>query len=93
MVSKGVILALYLRVSARFRSLCFLDIDKVIRAEMGRCKPETIIIQAGVNDIGPHRSEKLVTEYRCLIQRLRGFRKPVIVTDILPRIRASGEWH
>ena len=36
-----------------------VDIDKVIRAEMGRCKPEAIIVQVGVNDIGPRRSEKL----------------------------------
>ena len=39
-----------------------VDIDKVIRAEMGRCRPEAIIVQVGVNDIGPRRSEKLVTE-------------------------------
>ena len=68
-------------------------IDKVIRAEMGRCKAEAIIVQVGVNDIGPRRTEKLVTEYRCLLQRLREFRMPVIATGILPRIRASGEWY
>ena len=69
-----------------------VDIDEVIRAEMGRYKPEAIIVQVGVNDIGPRRSEKLVAEYRCLLQRLSEFRKPIIVTGILPRLRASSEW-
>ena len=68
------------------------DLDKFNRAEMGNCKPEAIDVPIGVNDMGPHRSEKLVAEHKCLLQSLSESRKSVLATGILPRLKVSSEW-
>ena len=68
------------------------DIDRVIEAELERCSPKRVIVQVGVNNVGPRTSVKIVSDYRSLLQRLKDSRKPVYVTGILPRLRASSEW-
>ena len=44
--------------------------------------------------MGPRKSEKILSDYRSLLQRLQNSRKPVIVTGILPRLSGVGnEWY
>lgn len=69
------------------------QLGPVIEEELTRCDPETIIVQVGVNDIGPRRSVQLLSDYGALLRQLQEARKPVIVTGILPRLSASNEWH
>lgn len=69
------------------------DVDSVIRTELERTNPEKVIVQVGVNNVGPRASVRIVSEYRSLLQRLSGARKPVFVTGILPRLWASSEWY
>ena len=70
------------------------DIDRVVETELRRCTPEVIIVQVGVNNVGPRKSEKILSDYRSLLQRLQNSRKPVIVTGILPRLSGVGnEWY
>ena len=64
-----------------------------IQEELGKCEPEAVIVQVGVNDVGQRRSVKLVNDYTALLLKLKEARKPVIVTGILPRATASREWH
>ena len=68
------------------------DIDSVIEAELERCSPKRVIVQVGVNNVGPRASVKIVSEYRSLLHRLKDARKPVYVTGILPKLCASSEW-
>ena len=67
------------------------DLLPVVEAELGSCSPDVVVVQVGVNDIGPRRSVALMAEYRSLLQRLASVRKPVLVTGILPRA-AGEEW-
>ena len=68
------------------------DVDLVVKAELESCSPKRVIVQVGVNNVGPRASVKIVSDYRSLLQRLKDARKPVYVTGILPRLRASSEW-
>lgn len=68
------------------------DVDSVIKTELERCSPKRVIVQVGVNNVGPRASVKIVNDYHSLLQRLKDARKPVYVTGILPRLRASSEW-
>ena len=65
------------------------DIDRIIESELERHKPSSIIVQVGVNNIGPQESSKLVSEYHGLLKKLSEARKPAIVIGILPRRWAS----
>ena len=69
------------------------DIDRIIESELERHKPSSVIVQVGVNNIGPRESSKLVSEYHGLLKKLSEARKSAIVTSILPRHWASSEWH
>ena len=69
------------------------DIDTCFEEELTRCDPEYIIVQVGVNNVGPRRSVQLINDYSALLRRLKEARKPVIITGILPRAAASREWY
>ena len=69
------------------------DMDAILQEELERYDPEVIILQVGVNNVGPRRSVQLMKDYSALLQRLKEARKPVIVTGILPRATASREWY
>lgn len=69
------------------------DVDTAVRIELERSNPERVIVHVGVNNIGPRASVRIVGQYRSLLQRLREARKPVYVTGVLPRLRASNEWY
>ena len=69
------------------------EIGPAIQEELAMCDPEIIIVQVGVNEIGPRRSVKVLKDYTELLLRLKEARKPVIVTGILPRAAAKGEWY
>ena len=69
------------------------DIDLAVGTELSRCSPSRVVVQVGVNNIGPRASVRIEKEYRSLLQRLSEARKPVYITGVLPRIWASSEWH
>lgn len=69
------------------------DVDSAVGTELSRYSPNRVVVQVGVNNIGPRASVKLVKDYHSLLQRLSEARKPVYVTGVLPRLRASSEWH
>ena len=69
------------------------DINSAVGTELSRYSPNRVVVQVGVNNIGPRASVKLVSDYHSLLQRLSEARKPVYVTGVLPRLRASSEWH
>ena len=69
------------------------ELGPIIQEELAKCDPEVVIVQVGVNDVGPRRSTQLVSDYTALQLRLKEARTPVIITGILPRLTASGEWH
>ena len=54
------------------------DIDRIIESELERHKPSSIIVQVGVNNIGPRESSKLVSEYHGLLKKLNEDGKPAI---------------
>ena len=68
------------------------DLAPIIQDELRVCAPEAIIVQVGVNDVGPRRSVQLVKDFQNLLQTLKEARKPVIITGILPRAGGSSEW-
>ena len=68
-------------------------IDATIQEELTRYDPEMIIVQVGVNNVGPRRSVELMKDYSALLHRLKEARKPAVVTGILPRAVASREWY
>ena len=68
-------------------------IDATIQEEFTRYDPEMIIVQVGVNNVGPRRSVELMKNYSALLHRLKEARKPAVVTGILPRAVASREWY
>ena len=69
------------------------EMGPVIKEQLDKIEPELMILQVGVNDVGPRRSVKLVNDFHALLQTLRDARKPAIVTGILPRVLASNEWY
>ena len=69
------------------------DVEVALKEELGRVVPDRIVVQVGVNNIGPRCSVALRKEYYSLLQRLRETRKPVLVTGVLPRLGESTEWY
>lgn len=69
------------------------DIDSLIGTVLERNNPEKVVVQVGVNNIGPRASVKIKKEYHSLLQRLRETRKPVFITGVLPRLWATNEWY
>ena len=72
------------------------DLGSVIEVEMDRVKPDSVIVQVGVNNVGERQSEKTLKDFRSLLERLREARSQgslVLVTGILPRCNASAEWY
>lgn len=69
------------------------DLVPVVESEVRQSNPRAVVIQVGVNNIGPKRSEELVEQYKALLAKLQESRKPVVVTGILPRAGATQEWY
>ena len=69
------------------------EMGDIIKEQMEMCDPEAIILNVGVNNIGPRRSVELVNNYHSLLRKLREARKPAVITGILPRTTVSNEWH
>ena len=59
------------------------DIDNFVQEEIDRCAPDAVIVQVGVNEVGPRRSE-VMADLRSLLWMLQEARSPAIVTGILP---------
>lgn len=69
------------------------DMGPIVKEQLNKADPEVVVVQVGVNDVGPRRSVKLVNDFQTLLQDLRETRKRTIVTGILPRAVASNEWY
>ena len=67
------------------------EMEAILKEELGKCDPEVIILNVGVNNVGPRRSVRLEEDYLALLRKLREARKPTVITGILPRAAAGNE--
>lgn len=69
------------------------SLDEVMSDTTDVTNNPLLLVHVGTNDVKRSRPEELIDRYRTLIQRLKSKSKNVIISGILPRIRADWRFY